>query len=84
MAKIDTGDTVVYTTNGTFWVVAFREAERFVFCGWPLSTAPVDHCELHRKASPSKRLYVLHELARLNDRRGDYARAELSRASDPD
>jgi len=84
MPKIDTGDTVFHSETGAFWEVAFTEGDRIVLCGWPLATADQAHCKLFGKASPAKRLAVLHDLARLEDRRGEYARAELSRASDPD
>ncbi len=84
MTKFNTGDTVLHKPTGAFWVVAINEGDRLTFCGWPLATANPDHCKLFGKASPGKRLEVLHDLARLQDRRGDYARAELSKASDPD
>jgi hypothetical protein len=84
MAKVDTGDTVFHEPTGVFWEVAFCEGDRIVLCGWPLATARHDDCTLILKAPAPKRLAVLHDLARLQDRRGEYARAELSRASDPD
>jgi hypothetical protein len=84
MAKLDTGDIILHTPTGAFWVVAINEGHRLTLCGWPLATAEPDHCKLFSKAGPETRLELLHDLARLQDRRGEYARAELSRASDPD
>ena len=84
MPRIDTGDGVFIAEIGEKWLVAYNDGGYVACCGWPETLVKVEKCELVRKATPEARLNLLHELARLGDSRGEYARRELTRASDPD
>ena len=82
MAQFDTGDTIFVSTIGEFWLVAYAQDGYVTCCGWPESQIKEEHCELKRKASPEHRLTLLHDLARLNDSRGEYARRELAKPTE--
>lgn len=84
MPKLDTGDMVIKQTDGSMHQVACCRGVWVLFTGWPETQALDTNCELVRKATPEQRLHTLHELARLNDRRGEYARQQLSTPSDPE
>jgi hypothetical protein len=78
MAKIDTGDKVLITTNNERWLVAKCEDGYVTCCGWPETRIAIEHCQLLKKATPEYRIELLHELAKLKDCRGEYARRVLS------
>lgn len=75
---IDTGDTVRHRPTGEEWLVAGVKDDRLYWCGWPPGRANLADCELTRKATPSERDKLLHELA---DMRDDDERRRLARGA---
>ena len=77
---IDTGDTVRHRPTGEKWLVACVQDGRLSWCGWPEGTADLADCELVEKATPEKRLALLHDLAAIgeSDHRQRYAAALLA------
>lgn len=81
MSKIDTADAIL-APNGETWLVAYASNGYVTCCGWPETQAKEEHCQLKRKATPEQRLKLLHEMAKLNDSRGRYARRELAKPTE--
>lgn len=63
---IDTGDAVLHIPSGETWLVAYCDNGYVCCCGWPCSLAKVEDCQLKRKATPEKRMELLHKLAAMS------------------
>lgn len=89
MARIDTGDVVRQSSTNEFFMVAMPAHAEDPYLSvfhqpnvFPEMLIPIYDCFLHAKATPVARLQVLHELAKLKDDRGAYARRELSKPTE--
>jgi hypothetical protein len=80
--KIDTGDVVLHEPSKEKWLVAYCKNGYVGACGWPETQAKEEDCTLIMKNTPQLRLALLHEMAQLQDIRGEYARDILSQPSE--
>ena len=62
------GDAVLHKPSGETWCVAYVEDGRLCACGWPLSLADVNDCELVRAADDAKHEKLLRDMAEMSDR----------------
>ncbi len=79
---MDTGDVILHKPTGERWVVAYVSGRHLFCCGWPLSAALVNDCELVHAATPEDRLRLLEQMASMSgsDSRKQYALQRLSDA----
>lgn len=77
---IDTGDVVLHAPTGERWVVACVEGNQLSWCGWPEGWAKLEDCTLAEKATPGRRLELLHAMAKMhnNDHRRRFAQNILA------
>jgi len=73
--NIDTADHVLHKPSGDQWLVAYATETEVIPCGWPLSYAKKEDCDLIKKATPEQKLQLLNEIAASdgNDPRTRYA-----------
>lgn len=61
-----TGDTVKHRPTGEAWTVAYYDGRDLVPCGWPLSFARLEDCELVERASDEESYALLERLSKMS------------------
>ena len=73
------GDIIKHNPSGETWTVAAvcNRTKMLLCCGWPESMAPWSDCELKNACDRETHALMLREVAKGNDCRASWARANL-------
>lgn len=62
-----TGDTVLHKPTGERWIVAVCNSKEVIPCGWPLTLADPNDCELVKSCSVDEELTLLDDMRKITD-----------------